>query len=58
MTKTEFDFNTWFETLSNQVLDRAGVEIADMDSVRADYDEGRDVFDVVDEIVAEYGGKP
>lgn len=57
MTKTDFDFDTWFETLSNQVLDRTDVEITDMDNVRADYEDGRDVFDVVDEIVAEYGGK-
>ena len=37
------------------VLDRTGVEFKDKDSVREDYDEGRDVFDVVDDIVAEYG---
>jgi len=36
------------------VLDRTGVTFRDEDSVRADYDEGRDVFDVIDEIVAEY----
>lgn len=57
MTKHEFDFDTWFDTLSLIVLDRTGVEFRDADSVRGDYDEGRDVYDVIDEIVAEYGEK-
>ena len=47
-------FDDWFDTLSMHVLDRTGVEFKDKDSVREDYDEGRDVFDVVDDIVAEY----
>ncbi len=55
MDKETFDFDTWFETLAIHVLERAGVEFRDEDAVRADYDNGRDVFDVIDEIVAEYG---
>ena len=54
MDKDSFDFATWFETLAIHVLERTGVEFRDEDSVRADYDNGRDVFDVIDEIVAEY----
>lgn len=54
MTKTEFDFDTWFGVLQSNVLDKAGVDFKDDDSVRGDYDEGRDVYDVIDEIVAEY----
>jgi len=56
MTKSDFDFDTWFDTLCIHVLDRAGVEFRDADSVREDYEQGRDVYDVIDEIVAEYGG--
>lgn len=55
MTKTEFDFDTWFGVLQSNVLDRSGVDFKDEDSVRDDFDNGRDVYDVIDEIVAEYG---
>lgn len=54
MTKDDFDFDTWFDTLKINVLDRAGVEFQDEDSVREDYNNGRDVYDVIDDIVAEY----
>ena len=54
MDKDSFDFETWFEILAIHVLERTGVEFRDEDAVRADYDNGRDVFDVIDEIVAEY----
>ena len=54
MDKDNFDFETWFETLAIHVLERTGVEFRDEDAVPADYDNGRDVFDVIDEIVAEY----
>lgn len=55
MTNSDFDFETWFDTLAINVLDRCGVEYRDMESVRADYEAGRDVYDVIDEIAAEYG---
>lgn len=51
--KTSFD--DWFDILKLHVLDRTGVEFRDRDSVREDYDKGRSVFDVIDDIVAEYG---
>lgn len=54
MTKTEFDFNTWFGVLKKNVLDKTGFNFKDGDSVRADYNSGRDVDDVIDEIVVEY----
>lgn len=55
MTKDEFDFETWFDSLSMMVLDRTGVEFRDEDSVRADYEAGRNLADIADEIAAEYG---
>lgn len=55
MTNDEFDFDTWFGVLQMNVLDRTGVDFRDADSVRADFFSGRDVYDVIDEIVAEYG---
>lgn len=55
MPRDEFDFETWFDTLCLQLLDRTGVEFRDEASVRGDYDAGRSVYDVIDEIAAEYG---
>lgn len=57
MTNDDFDFDTWFDTLILLVLDGAGVEFQDQDSVRNDYEAGRNVHDVADEIIAEYGGE-
>lgn len=54
MTKTEFNFETWFDCLAMTVLDKCGVELRDADSVRADYDAGKNLADVADEISAEY----
>lgn len=54
MTKNEFDFETWFDNLSMMVLDISGVNFNDQDSVRDDYDQGRNLADVADEIAAEY----
>lgn len=56
MNKASHDFETWFETLQTHVAERTGRSFSDMDSVRSDYEDGRDVFDVVDEICTEYGG--
>ena len=55
MTKNEFDFETWFDSLSMMVLDATGVEFRGMESVRDDYEKGRNLADVADEIAAEYG---
>ena len=54
MKKPEFDFDTWFGVLQINVLDKTGVDFKDADSVRDDYNKGRDVYDVIDEIAAEY----
>ncbi len=56
MTKNDVDFDTWFTCVSMQVLDFAGVEFQDQDSVREDYDQGRDANEVAAEIILEYGG--
>lgn len=37
------------------VLDKCGAEFRDEDSVRADYEAGKNCADVADEIAAEYG---
>lgn len=55
MTKQDFDFDTWFETLCNMVLDKCGVEFRDEESVRDDYECGANCADVADDIAAEYG---
>lgn len=54
MTKADFDFETWFDSLSMMVLDKTGVDFRDAESVRADYDAGKNLADVADEIAAEY----
>lgn len=56
MVKGEFDFDTWFDNLALMVLDKCGAEFSDKDSVRDDYDAGKNCADVADEIAAEYGG--
>ena len=55
MTNDEFDFDTWSSTLMILVLDGTGIEF-DPESARSDFESGRDVHDVADEIIAEYGG--
>ncbi len=55
MNKTTHDFEDWFDTLRLIVRDRTGVTFCDRASVRDDYDAGRDMHDVADEIVQEYG---
>lgn len=55
MTKNDVDFDTYFSNIQMHVLDRVGVDFQDEDSVREDYEAGRDLFDVIDEICAEYG---
>lgn len=54
MTKNDCDFETWFDNLSMHVLDATGVEYRDQESVKKDYENGADLFDVVDAIGAEY----
>jgi len=55
MTKSDFDFETWFDSLAMMVLDKTGVEFRDQDTVREDYESGRNLADVADQIAAEYG---
>lgn len=54
MTNEDVDFDTWFDTLTVLVLDKAGIEFSCHESVRGDYDDGTDVHDVADSIIAEY----
>lgn len=55
MTNEDFDFEKWFDNLSLAVLDRCGIDFTDEESVREDYNRGRNLYDVADEISAEYG---
>ena len=54
MTKTDVDFDTWFGVLQTNLLDKVGLDFKDEDSVLGDYHNSRDVYDVIDEIAAEY----
>lgn len=53
MDKNDADFDTWFNCLVMNLLDE-GIEFNDENSVRDDYNNGSNMFDVVDEIKAEY----
>ena len=53
MDSCETDFDEWFETLI-MLLSDEGISFSDRAAVREDYDKGRDVFDVCDEIRVEY----
>lgn len=53
MTINDTDFETWFSCLQVNLL-YAGIDFHDDHAVRGDYDQGRDMFDVVEEIVQEY----
>lgn len=54
MDKYDTDFDTWFSCLQVNLLD-AGIDFKDEDSVRDDFNNGKNMYDVVDEIKAEYG---
>ena len=54
MDINDVDFETWFEILQEHLADN-GVRFEDEDAVRGDYNEGKDLFDVRDEILKEYG---
>ena len=54
MDKGDFDFDTWFDNLAMMVLDKCGVEFRDEESVRGDYEAGKNCADVADMIAAEY----
>lgn len=53
MTKSEADFESWFDLLRMH-LGEAGIQFSNADSVRGDYEAGRDLFDVVAEIRRAY----
>lgn len=52
--KEGHSFGVWFSTLQALLLDE-GITFQDEDSVKDDYENNRNVHDVSDEIVAEYG---
>lgn len=54
MTNEEVSFEDWFDNLRNVVLDLCGVEFRDSDSVKDDYENGANLFDVAESIADEY----
>ena len=52
MNKRDIAFEGWFDLLQMNLADR-GINFECADSVRDDYDKGKDLFDAVDEIAAE-----
>lgn len=53
-TKHDMSFDNWFSVVVVLVLEGSGVDFSDEDSVRQDYESGKDAHDVADEIIAEY----
>lgn len=53
MTRNDLDFETWFDLLRD-MLAEDGIHFRDADAAREDYDDGKDLYDVIDEIRAEY----
>lgn len=54
MTKDDKSFDDWFDLLQLNLAD-AGIKFEDADSVRADYEDGKSMYDVLEDIKAEYG---
>lgn len=53
MTKDDRSFDEWFELLQLNLSD-LGVKFEDVDAVRGDYEDGKSMYDVLDDIKAEY----
>lgn len=53
MNHKNVDFEEWFEQLVDLLSDE-GISFSDQDAVRQDYDQGKSLFDVVDDIKREY----
>lgn len=52
MNHKNVDFEEWFEQLVDLLSDE-GISFSDQDAVRQDYDQGKSLFDVVDDIKRE-----
>lgn len=53
MDKSTHSFDDWFDHLQMQLADR-GIPFHDRDAVVQDYEDGKDMHDVLDDIAAEY----
>jgi len=53
MDNTDTDFGTWFSCLQVNLLD-AGINFKDENSVREDFNAGKNMYDVCDKIIDEY----
>lgn len=53
MTKDDINFEEWFDLLQLNLSDY-GIRFEDSDSVRSDYNDGKSLQDVVDDISSEY----
>lgn len=56
MTKDDTDFETWVSCIQMQVLDATEIDLDDDDTeyLRTDYDNGRDMNDVIDELIDQF----
>lgn len=54
MTNEDVGFDEWTDIIKAEVLQKTGRNFRDVTSIEADYDIGRDAYDVADEIIAEY----
>ena len=58
MKKSEgFDFDTWLDNLTVQIGERTGVDFKDGESVRQDYEDDKNMFDVADDICIDTHGR-
>jgi hypothetical protein len=53
MAHKDMEFEEWFEQLVDLLSDE-GISFSDPDAVRQDFDKGKSLFDVVDDIKREY----
>lgn len=59
MTRSDgVTFDDWFDNLQICILDFVGVDFYDTESVRQDYENDRNMYDVAQEIAIEYGYEP
>ncbi len=53
MDKNDVSFDDWFDLLVMRLSDQ-GINFSDPEAVRDDYDNGKSLFDVINEIMDEY----
>jgi hypothetical protein len=54
MTMNQVTFETWYATICSIVKAATEITFSDEDSVRQDYEDGKDAYAVAQDIVREY----